>query len=262
MSSRFAGASVAGARIVAITALAAVGLFAQQAAAQEGGGAPVGPPPTPQADARFDMTGNWVSVISEDWRWRMITPEKGDYAGVPITTDARRAADLWNPAADEASGNQCRAYGVGGIMRMPGRLRITWDNPTTLKIEADAGTQTRLLRFGNPPPPSGAPTWQGHSVATWEGASANEKEGPRGGTLKVVTTRMRAGYLRKNGIPYGETTNVTEYFHQFKDGNDDWLVVTTIVTDPKNLIQPFMTSSHFKKEPDGSKWNPTPCQAS
>src|SRR5262252_327367 len=118
---------------------------------QQGGrggrGAPQGPPPTAQMQASFDMTGYWVSVVTEDWRWRMLTPAKGDYASVPINDEGRRVADTWNLAKDEAAGLACKPYGVGNITRMPGRMHISWQDDRTLKVDYDAGTQTRLLNF-------------------------------------------------------------------------------------------------------------------
>ena len=267
-------------------------------------------PQTPQAQSPIDLAGWWVSVVTEDWRWRMVTPAKGDYASVPINNEARRVADTWDPAKDERDGNACRAYGVGGIMRVPGRLHITWQGEDTLKIETDAGTQTRLLHFAPPdessadaalglraaaaPPPTGEQGWQGYSVATWDilnppargnplfggagtapaaggadgaggggrGRAGNAPPVRRYGSLKVITMKMKPGYLRKNGVPYSENATVTEYFDRHKESSgDEWLTVTTLVEDPKYLNQPFTTSSHFKKEPDGSKWRPTPCAA-
>ena len=67
--------------------------------AQRGGGAPA-PPRAPRAAAPIDLTGNWVSIVTQDWRWRMVTPAKGDYQGVPITPEARKSADAWDPAKD------------------------------------------------------------------------------------------------------------------------------------------------------------------
>jgi hypothetical protein len=255
-------------------------------------------PQTAQAQAPTDLTGWWVSVVTEDWRWRMVTPAKGDFASVPINEDARRVADAWDPARDEREGNACKAYGVGGIMRVPGRLHITWQDENTLKIETDAGTQTRLLHFtpsgestadvalglraAAAPTPTGEQGWQGYSVATWDilnppargnplfggagtappAAAGNAPPVPRYGSLKVITTKMKPGYLRKNGVPYTENATVSEYFDRHKESNgEQWLTVTTLVEDPRYLNQPFITSSHFKKEPDGSKWRPTPCAA-
>jgi len=230
------------------------------------------PPPSARAAAPIDLTGYWVSVVTEDWRYRMMTPRKGDYASVPLNAAARKAADQWDPAQDAASGNACRSYGVGNIMRVAGRVHITWQDEETLKIESDAGTQTRMLRFTEAPPPPGDGGWQGFSVARWQLAGPQRRGGPaagrgrgappKGGTLKVVTTRMKAGYLRKNGVPYSGKATVTEYFDRHSEPNgDQWFTVTTVVEDPTYLDDAFITSSSFKKEPDGAKWHPTACRA-
>jgi hypothetical protein len=224
-----------------------------------------------------DLTGYWVSVVTEDWRWRMQTPAKGDFAGVPLNRVAREIGAKWDPAKDEAEGNQCKAYGAAGIMRMPGRLHITWQDDTTLKVDTDAGTQTRLLRFGNFQTPADAPrTWQGVSQAQWimprpnvplqlrpaDRAADTPPVRPTGGSLQVVTRNLRAGYLRKNGVPYSENAVMTEYWDLYKRPNgEEWLTITTQVEDPQYLRGPRLTAPIFKKEPDGSKWDPTPCSA-
>jgi hypothetical protein len=211
------------------------------------------PRPTapPKASAPTDITGYWVAFITEDWRFRMVTPHKGDYQGVPMTRQARSVADAWDPAADIASGNQCKAYGAGAIMRIPARLHITWRDDNTLRIDTDAGTQTRLFHFDASTTPHGERTWQGYSTAEWQKPA-----------LKVTTTNLRAGYLRRNGVPYSENATVTEYFDLAPiPGGGQVLLVTTIVDDPQYLVQPFIVSSQFKKEADGSKWDPTPCSA-
>ncbi|HJT87449.1 MAG TPA: hypothetical protein VJ732_06325 [Bryobacteraceae bacterium] len=246
----------------------------------QGRGGPQGPPPTGRLGARIDLTGYWVSIVTEDWRWRMVTPAKGDYASVPLNAEGRRVADTWDPAKDEASGNQCRAYGASGIMRVPERLHITWQDDNTLKIETDAGEQTRLFHFAGKPPQNIEPSWQGYSVATWNGPplprrgaqaqGATQTSGPgalqelesRGGSLQVVTNHLRPGYLRKNGVPYSANTLLTEYYDRtYEPNGDSWLIVTTIVDDPQYLQQPFITSTHFKKLPDASGWHPAPCTA-
>src|SRR5688572_32269759 len=186
---------------------ASSGLFAQQRATPPAQPAPA--PPTAKSSAPIDITGNWVALVTNEWRWRMLTPAKGDYAVLPINAAARAIADTWDPARDEAAGEQCRSYGAAVIMQVPGRLRITWENDNALRIDTDAGTQTRLFRFGGSPSPAGAPTWQGSSVAEWQAARGRGREGltpgtppVRTGTLKAVTTNLRPGYLRKNGVPY------------------------------------------------------------
>ena len=243
---------------------ATAALFGVVAVAQQRG-QPPGPPPTPQAAAPIDLTGNWVAVVTEDWRWRMLTPRKGDYSSVPLSAEGRKIADTWDPA--KAATDGCKPYGAAGIMRLPGRLRVAWENDTTLRIDTDAGQQTRLLRFDRSSAPQSTPSWQGHSVAEWErilqpgglGVSIQQAP-PRIGSLKVVTTGPRPGYLRKNGVPYSEATTVTEYFDRGSVYESDWLTVFTIVDDPTYLSQQFITSTHFKREPDGSKWMPTPCE--
>ncbi len=232
-------------------------------------GAPPAQPHRPAKQmAPEDITGNWVSVVTEDWRWRMVTPPKGDYTSVPLSQAGRKAADAWDPDKDIAAGNQCKAYGAAGIMRMPGRVRISWADDDTLKVETDAGTQTRTFHFTGTMPAKEAPSWQGYSAASWDGlrppprGRAAAQPAPQGGSLKVVTTNMKAGYLRKNGVPSSANAVLTEYYDRTNEPNgDSWLVVTTIVHDPENLNQDFVTSTHFKMEKDGSKWSPTQCEA-
>ena len=244
-------------------------------------GAPLPPGPTAKAAAPIDLTGYWVAVVNEDWRYRMVTPAKGDYRGVPITSEALKIVNAWNPAADEAAGNQCKSYGAAAIMRVPGRIHITWQDDNTLGLDTDAGMQTRLFRFSPSPAARGTPTsgitaaptlrggvsWQGTSVARWErsgggGGGTPASPATRSGSLNVVTTNMRAGYLRKNGVPYSENARVTESFDVAPYPNaGQLLIVTTVVEDSRYLTQPFIVSSHFKKEADGSQWDPTPCSS-
>jgi hypothetical protein len=195
----------------------------------------------------------------------MVTPPKGDYASVPLNPEGRKVADAWDPAKDEAAGNQCKAYGAAAIMRVPTRLHITWAGEDTLRIETDAGTQTRDLHFGQSQTPAGEPAWQGSSAAQWETAGAGRGgrgAPPAGGSLKVVTSHLRPGYLRKNGVPYSGNAVVTEYMDRTMEPDGaSYLIVTTIVEDPQYLTQPFITSTHFKKQADASGWNPAPCTA-
>jgi hypothetical protein len=219
-----------------------------------------------KASAPVDLTGYWVAMVTEEWRYRMLTPPKGDYSRVPMTEEARKVAAAWDPAADEASGNQCKSYGAAAIMRVPTRLHVTWADDNTLRVDTDAGTQSRLLYF-HAPPVSTQRTWQGQSVAQWETPGSGPVARPAvpvsiAKSLKVVTTNMRSGYLRRNGVPYSENAVLTEYLDVAPLGNGgEVLLVTTKVEDPRFLQQPFILSSQFKKEPDGSKWDPTPCSA-
>src|SRR5258707_324283 len=118
----------------------AVVLFSS--AASRGQGQAVPPPaasPSPRERAPLDLTGYWVSVVTEDWRYRMVMPLKGDYGSVPLNANGRRMADTWMP--DQAG--RCEAFGAGAVMRAPGRVHITWENDSTLRIDTEAGNQTR-----------------------------------------------------------------------------------------------------------------------
>jgi hypothetical protein len=208
------------------------------------------PTPVGRAGAPVDLTGYWVSVVTEDWRYRMVTPAKGDYPSIPLNPEGRKVADAWDPAKDEAAGNQCKAYGAGGIMRVPERLHITWENDTTLRLDTDAGMQTRRFHFGDAQAPAES-DWQGSSQAQWDRNA-----------LKVVTTRMKPGYLQKNGVPYSANAVITEYLHRTSEPNgDSWLIVTTLVEDRQYLTGPFQRSTHFKKQASEAGWRPVPCSA-
>jgi hypothetical protein len=233
-----------------------------------GGGGRGGAAQTAQAAAPVDLTGYWVALVTEDWRWRMVTPKKGDFPSIPLNPAGAALANAWDPAKDEAAGDQCKSYGAGNVMRLPARFHITWTDPNTLKIETDNGQQTKLLHFGtgqNAPEiaanPADPKNWQGNSVASWE-AAGGRGAGPRGGDLKVVTTGARPGYLQKNGVPYSANAVFTEYFSKY-DEPEGWslLVVSTLTEDPTYLQQPHIRSSHYKKLPDATGWNPTPCTA-
>lgn len=232
------------------------------------------PPATARAAAPIDLTGWWVAVVTEDWRWRMVTPLRGDFANIPASPAAYPVGAAWDPAKDEAAGDLCKAYGAPALMRRPGRLHITWTDDGTLRIDADEGTQTRLLRFGATPPANEPQSLQGFSSARWEGPVRGQappeaftigtqpRAGAQGRALEAHTTHLKPGYLRTNGIPFSERTEVTEYFNTFSEPNGtEWFVVTTIVRDPVYLTGPYVTTSNFKREPDGAKFAPSPCRA-
>src|SRR5262245_41836469 len=158
--------------------------------------------PSARDAAPIDLTGYWVSYVTENWRYRMVTPAKGEYRRIPASPAALPLINAWDPAADDKAGNQCKSYGAAAIMNVPARLHITWQDANTLRIDVDAGTQTRRLRFA-PPAAAAKPaaaSWQGESNAQWTKTAGTEG----GSSLRVVTTNLRAGYLRKNGVPYSD----------------------------------------------------------
>ena len=230
------------------------GLIAQG----RGRGAGPAAPQNASAAAPIDLTGYWVSVVTEDWRYRMVTPAAGDYQGVPMTPAALAIADAWDPAKEQASGDVCKSYGAPAILRVPGRLHFMWQDDQTLRMDVDAGQQTRTFHFGDWQAPAGPHTLQGDSVAVWEGGG----RGATDGSLKVTTSNLKAGFLRKNGVPYSENTSLTEYYELITEPSGSSLLVVTIVTtDSMYLRQPFVITSQFKKESSNAKWNPSPCSA-
>jgi hypothetical protein len=226
-----------------------------------------GAAPSPRAAAPVDLTGVWTPLITEDWRWRMRVPPKGDYASVPLNPAGVKLVESWDPARDAAAGEQCRGYAAPAVMRLPGRVRISWDGDTVMKVETEAGSQTRLFVFGaqaqQPQQPAG---FQGTSAAFWQpaGGGGGRRGGgapARGGSLRVVTTNLKAGYLRRNGVPFSANARLTEYYNRTNETNgDSYLVVTTLVEDPTYLNARWVTSTHFKKLPDNAPWTPGACE--
>ena len=261
-------------------------VFAGRMGAQVPAGTP-GAGPSAKAAAPIELTGYWVALVTEDWRYRMLTAPRGDYYSIPLTPEGRRVADTWEGPRDVAQGKQCMAYGAPAIMRQPARVHFTWDNENTLKVEIDAGKQTRDFAFATAKPVTGEPTLQGSSAAQWQtpqitrfytskisaqdsntpGFSGQAPQGAAppdarklGGALKVVTTRMRPGYLRNNGVPFSANAVLTEYYDVHKYAGAEYLTITSVVEDPIYLYVPWVTSNHFRKEADGSKWDPQPCE--
>src|SRR5688572_28706970 len=156
-----------------------------------GGGAPPAPP-TARASASTDFTGYWVGIVTEDWRWLMIVPNKGNADSIQLSPAGQAVLNAWDPAKDEADGNQCKGYGAGAISRLPTRAHVTWQDENTLKWETDQGMQTRLFKFGAPAQnaDASARSWQGVSVATWEPVAGG---GRGGGAPPAVAGRGAPG---------------------------------------------------------------------
>jgi hypothetical protein len=222
--------------------------------------------PSARTIAPVDLTGYWVSVVTEDWAWRMRTPPRGDYASVPLNEEGIRIAEQWNESLD----GSCLAFGAATMLRVPTRIHIQWEDDNTLLIESDNGRQTRRLHFDHSVAPA-APSLQGHSLAAWQLTSSVTGSGATGGvltsavetqpwaTLEVVTTDLTAAWLRPNGVPISEDARIVEYFDRFDVSDEAWFTVSTLVEDPKYLTEPFLVSSNFRKEHDGAAWNPKSC---
>ena len=152
---------------------------------------------------------------------------------------------------DQADKDHCKAYGAANIMRVPGRFHITWADDRTLKIETDAGTQTRLLKFpaAGPAAAAGPPSRQGNSTAQWERKS-----------LRVETSNLLPGYLQYNGVPHSANLKMLEYFDVITEpGGEIWLIDDAVLTDPGILVRSHKRSTHLRKQADNKGWDPEPC---
>ena len=224
-------------------------------------------PPTDTRSARerapIDLTGQWVAVVDEDWRWRMVTPPVGDTSSLPVNDRARAAAAAWDLERDKAEGNLCKAFAGPGLIRQPTRIRIDWEDDDTLRLEFDAGRQVRRLEFTSQAPIERA--LQGYSEARWSRQTQSrgvfgQRTPPEGGSLVVRTTQLTGGYLRPNGVPFSERTTVKEFFNTFTlPDAGAWLILTMVVDDPEYLTTELVVSSQFKKEASRGAWNPRPC---
>jgi hypothetical protein len=215
------------------------------------------------------LTGYWVALVTSDWRYRMVVPPPGYYAGIPITLAAKQFAESWSRSADEAAGKQCEAYGGAVIMRVPTRLHIGWQDPDTLSVQTDAGQQTRMLYFKPTAAQAAAsPSLQGYSLARWAiapagfgfGFGAPAAKAPRYGSLQITTTRLTGGLLRTNGVPYGDRASVAEQWNAYsEDTGEQWLTVSEEISDPVYLREQYIVTANFQKQPDSAGWDPSPC---
>lgn len=229
----------------------------------------IGPLSDARQSAPINLMGYWVSLVTEDWRFRMLVADPGDTESVPLNPAGLKLAKAWDPARDRADpASACKAFGAAGLMRIPGRLHIRWQDGNTLRVETDSGSQTRDFHFEGAAPMTAVPSRQGYSLASWQGLAPKRRMADtsvstqKEGYLRVVTTALLPGYLRANGVPYGSATRLLEYYDTFHEATgDDYLVITTIVKDPEYLTEPFVTSSHFRHQTDASGWDPTSCRA-
>jgi hypothetical protein len=221
-------------------------------------GAPGDTPQSARDAAPVDLTGYWVSIVTEDWIERMAPDSPPSGTGGGRGGGGGGAGPATNP------NDPCRVYGAAGSLRVPGRLRITWADENTLQVDMDAGTQTRLFHFNSEGPAPSQHTLQGSSVATWQAGGGGRGGRGRGaavppawGKMEAVTTNLTGGYLLSSRSNYSENTVLTEHFMVHSDFGADYLTVSAIIEDGGSTR---ITSSTFRKEPDGSKFNPSGCE--
>ena len=196
----------------------------------------------------------------------MITAPPGDFPGLPLSPAGRAIAMAWDPKTD----GSCKAFGAAALMRIPTRVRISWADDATLKIETDNGQQTRLLhsvpaarrvrhRCRAIPRPIGS----GRCHPTIRSGSTSQAALPRRPAARCGSSRpiSAAAGCAATVCPTARRPPSPQFFDRFPvpDGSE-WFVVTTQVVDPEYLLGRLVTSSHFRREPDASKWAPKPCR--
>lgn len=204
------------------------------------------------AAAQVDIAGEWVSEFSEDRVERIPGPDVGDYAGLPLNDAARLKADTWQASVQTLPERQCIPHPSPYSLRGPTNLRISADvDPVTQEtvsytIYGTFGRATRLVWMdGRPRPSPLAPhTWAGFSTGRWEGSR-----------LRIDTTHIKLGYLRRNGVPHSDLATMTEYLWV----RGDRLQISSIVDDPVYLSEPLVRTTDFVRNPT-QHGVATPCE--
>jgi hypothetical protein len=188
--------------------------------------------------AQVDLSGEWGQKMHEDAPERGAGPEIGNYTGLPVNERARMQADSWDAAKWTQPEHQCEPHPADYAVRGPGSMRIWADlNPLTQEVTAWhtaimwMNPQRTIYMDGRPHPPEAAPhTWGGFSTGEWVADM-----------LKVETTHLKEGWLRRNGLPRSEKATMTEYFIR----HGDYFTVVTIVKDPVFLTEPLVRTSNW-----------------
>jgi len=203
--------------------------------------------------AEIDLSGEWNGIFNEDQPERIPGPEIGDYLGLPINDAARFRADTWDADLLTLPEHQCKPHPSDYGPRGPAQLRL-WKEVDTTTQQVIAwhthiawqSPERTIWMDGRPHPPAwAAHTWQGFSTGQWDGD-----------VLTVTTTHLKAGWIRRNGVPRSDRGTLVE--HWIRHG--DILTLVSIVTDPVYLTEPFVRSTDFASVP-GQHIDPYPCEA-
>ena len=203
------------------------------------------------AFAHVDLSGGWAQRFHEDLPERGAGPDIGDYLGLPINDAARLRADSWDAAKWTMPERQCEPHPADYGPRGPASMRIS---STVDPVSQDVISWHTTLMWMLPhrtiymdgrsrPSPYAQHTWQGFSTGEWEGDM-----------LKVTTTHLKEGWLRRNGVPRSEKATLVEYF--IRHGN--YLTLVTVVKDPVYLTEPFVRTSNWVADP-GFQLSPFSC---
>jgi hypothetical protein len=203
--------------------------------------------------AQVDLVAEWGQRQHEDQPERGPGPDLGDYLGIPLNDAARMKADSWDAALLTLPEWQCRPHPADYGTRGPSNMRI-WKDVDTATQQVIAyhthiawqAPERTIWMDGRPHPPEyAAHTWQGFSTGVWEG-----------NMLTVTTTHLKAGFIRRNGVPRSEKAVLRE--HWIRHGNV--LTLVEFITDPVYLTEPMVRSTNWEWQPD-QELAPYPCEA-
>lgn len=201
--------------------------------------------------AQADLAGMWAQRFHEELPERGAGPEIGDYAGLPVNDAARLRADSWDAAKWTIPERQCEPHPADYAPRGPASLRIgrTVDPISQDVVSWDItimwSLSYRSIYMDGRPRPSR------YALHSWQGFSAGEWEGDM---LKVTTTHLKEGWVRRNGLPRSDRATVIEYFIR----NEDYLTLATVVVDPVYLTEPLVRTSDWVQDP-GVQLSPFSC---
>lgn len=194
------------------------------------------------AQAEVNLSGVWSGTYAEDWPDRFPGPELGDYGGLPLNDANRMRAKSWSASLLALPEYQCRVH-PADYANSFADIRIReerdrWSEELIAIHLQHFAWQTRrtIWMDGREHPPEYAQhTSMGFSTGEWEGHK-----------LKVTTTHLKEGWLRRNGVARSDLATVTEYFIR----HGDVLSWTVIVDDPVYLEEPFIRNRDYEYSED------------
>jgi hypothetical protein len=186
-----------------------------------------------------DITGEWRLESDEDpgALGGLGQPPLGDYLGIPFNDAGRLRAETSAESIWGTPEYQCRPHSAPHQWRGLGGARILKEqDPLTREVKAYHIQFMRSLDWpvfmdGRPHPPAYAPhTWSGFSTGEWVGNS-----------LKVTTTHLKDGFLRRGGPQTTDTYTMTDYITR----HGDILVIITVIDDPIYQDEPYVQSTTY-----------------
>jgi glyoxylase-like metal-dependent hydrolase (beta-lactamase superfamily II) len=177
--------------------------------------------------------------------WRLDNNERdtfgqaplGDYTGIPFNEAGRVRSDTTPESIWGTLEYQCRPHasphqwrGLGGARILKEQDPLTRD-VSVYHIQFMRSLDRPIFMDRRPHPPAYAPhTWTGFSTGEWVG-----------NTLKVTTTHLKDGFLRRGGPQTSDMYAMTEFITR----HDDILTVITVIDDPIYLDQPYVHSTTY-----------------